>query len=236
MKTQLSFIIVMSSNYLSKSILTLFGPQIWHEHIYFCFHCLYLSEATIIPYLNGLLSFLTVIPTFTLCLPCFRVSLCNICSFSAQLSSFQSLSRVRLFATPWTAAHRASLSITDSRSLLKLMSIESVISSNHLILCHLLFLLPPIFPSIRVFSNESVLHIRWSKYWNVRFSISPSNEHSRLISLKMDWLDLLAVQGTLKSLLQHHSSKVSVLWRSVFFIVQLSHPYMATGKNIALIR
>ena len=109
MKTQLSFIIVMSSNYLSKSILTLFGPQIWHEHIYFCFHCLYLSEATIIPYLNGLLSFLTVIPTFTLCLPCFRVSLCNICSFSAQLSSFQSLSRVQLFATPWTAAHQGLL-------------------------------------------------------------------------------------------------------------------------------
>ena len=118
MKTQLSFIIVMSSNYLSKSILTLFGPQIWHEHIYFCFHCLYLSEATIIPYLNGLLSFLTVIPTFTLCLPCFRVSLCNICSFSAQLSSFQSLSRVQLFATPWTAACQASLSITNSQSLL----------------------------------------------------------------------------------------------------------------------
>ena len=138
----------MSNNYLSQPILTLLGPQIWHEHIYFCFHCLYLCEATIIPYLNGLLSFLTVIPTFTLCLPCYRVSLCNICSFSAQ---FSSLSRVWLFATPWTAGHQASLSITDSRSLLKLMSIDLVMSSNHLILCHLLLLLPPIFPSIRVF-------------------------------------------------------------------------------------
>ena len=136
---------------------------------------------------------------------------------------------------PWTAAHQASLSITNTRSLLKLMSIESVMASNHLILCHPL-LLPSIYPSIRVFYNESVLPIRWPKYWSFSFSISPSNEHSWLISFRMGWLDLLAVQGTLKSLLQHHSSKASVLWRSAFFIVQLSHPYMTTGKTIALTR
>ena len=116
------------------------------------------------------------------------------------------------------------------------MSIESLMPSNHLILCHLLLLLPSIFPSIRVFSNESVLHIRWPKYWSFSFSISPSNEYSRLISFRIDWLDLLAVQGTLKSLLQHHSSKASILWPSAFFIVQLSHPYMTTGKTIALTR
>ena len=143
--------------------------------------------------------------------------------------SVQSLSRVWLFVTPWTAACQASLSITNSRSLLKLMSIEVVMSSGHLILCHLL-LPPSIFPSIRVFSNESVLCIRWPKYWSFSFNISPSNEHSGLISFRMDWLDLLAVQGTLKSLLQHHSSKVSILQCSAFFIVQLSHPYMTTGK------
>ena len=131
----------------------------------------------------------------------------------------------QLFAIP-TAAHQASLSITNSQSLLKLMSIELVMPSNHLILCHPLLLLPSIFPSIRVFSNESVLCIRWPKYWSFSFSTSPSNEHSRLISFRIDWLDLLAVQGTLKSLLQHHSSKASVLRCSVFFIVQLSHPYM----------
>ena len=131
--------------------------------------------------------------------------------------SVQSLSRVQLFVTPWTAARQASLSITNSRSLLKLMSIESVMPSNHLILCRPLLLLPSIFPSIRVFSNESVLHIRWPKYWSFSFNISPSNEHSGLISVRMDWLDLLAVQGTLKSLLQHHSSKTSVLWCSAFF-------------------
>ena len=150
------------------------------------------------------------------------------------LSSVQLLSCVQLFATPWTAAHKASLSITNSWSLLKLVSIESVMPSNHLILCHPLLLLPSIFPSIRVFSNESVLHIRWPKYWS--FSISPSNEYSGLISFRMVWLDLLAVQGTLKSLLQHHSSKASVLRDSDFFIVQLSHPYMTTGKTIALSR
>ena len=138
--------------------------------------------------------------------------------------------------TPWTAACQASLSITNSRSLLKLMFIESVMPSNHLILCRLLLLLPSIFPSIRVFSNESVLRIRWLKYWSFSFNISPSNEYSGLISFRMDWLDLLAVQRTFKSLLQHHSSKASILRHSAFFIVQLSHPYMTTGKTIALTR
>ena len=151
-----------------------------------------------------------------------------------QFSSVHSLSRVWLFATPWTAACQASLSITNSWSLLKLMSIESVMPSNHLILC--CPLLPSIFPRIKVFSNESVLWIRWPKYWSFSFSISPSSEYSGLISFRMDWLDHLAVQGTLKSLLQHHSSKASILWRSAFFIVQLSHPYMTTGKTIALTR
>ena len=136
----------------------------------------------------------------------------------------QSLSLVQLFATPWTAAHQASLPITNSRSLLKLMSIESVMPSNHLILCCPLLLPPSIFPSIRVFSNESALCFRWPKYWSFSFNISPSSEHPGLISFRMDWLDLLAVQGTLKSLLQHHSSKASGLRRSAFFIVQLSHP------------
>ena len=135
--------------------------------------------------------------------------------------------------TPWTVACQASLSITNSQSLLKLMSIESAMPSNHLILCQPL-LPPSILLSIRVFSSESVLRIRWPKYWSFSFSISPSNEYSGLIYLRMDWLDLLAVQGTLKSLLQHHSSKASVLWHSAFFIVQLSHPYMTTGKTIAL--
>ena len=135
---------------------------------------------------------------------------------------------------PWTAECQASLSITNSQSLLKLMSVKLVTSSNHLILCRPLLLLPSIFPSIRVFSNESVLRIRWLKYWSFSFSISPSNEHSGLISFRMDWLDLFAVQGTLKGLLQHHSSKASVLQCSAFFIVQLSHPYMATGKNQSL--
>ena len=153
----------------------------------------------------------------------------------AVFSSAQSLSRVQLFVTPWTAACQASLSITNSRNLLKLMSIESVIPSNHLILCHPLLFLPSIFPSIRVFSNESVLRIRWPKYQSFSFSISPSNEHPGLI-FRMDWLDLLAVQGTLKSLLQHHSSKVSILRCSAFFIVQPSHPYMTTGKALALTR
>ena len=153
-----------------------------------------------------------------------------------QFSSVQSLSRVWLFATPWIAALQACLSITGSRSLLKLMPIESVMPSRHLTLCRPLLLLPPIPPSIRVFSNESTLCMRWPKYWSFSFSISPSNEHPGLISFRMDWLDLLAVQGTLKSLLQYHSSKASILWRSAFFIVQLSHPYMTTGKTIALTR
>ena len=138
--------------------------------------------------------------------------------------------------TPWTAALQASVSITNSQSLLKLMSIESVMPSNHLILCRPLLLLPSIFPSIRVFSNESVLCNRRPKYWNFSFSICPSNDYSGLISFRMDWLDLLAVQRTLKSLLQHPSSKVLIFQCSVFFIVQLSHPYMTTGKTIALTR
>ena len=151
-------------------------------------------------------------------------------------SSVQSLSRVRLFATLWTAACQASLSITNSWSLPKLMSIESVMPSSHLILCCPLFLLPPIPPSIRVFSNESTLHMRWPKYWSFSFNISPSNEHPGLISFTMDWLDLLAVHGTLKSLLQHHSSKASILRCSAFFIIQLLLPYMTTGKTKALTR
>ena len=153
-----------------------------------------------------------------------------------QFLSVQSLSHVRLFVTPWTAAHQAFLSFTNSRSLLKLMSTKSVMLSSHLILCHPFLLLPSIFPSIRVFSNESVLCIRWPKYWSFSFNISPSNEHSGLISFRMDWLDLLAVQGTLKSLLQHHSSKASILWCSAFFIVHLSHSYMTVGKTTALTR
>ena len=148
-------------------------------------------------------------------------------------SSVQSLSRVRLLVT---AARQDSLSINNSRSPPKPMSIESVMPSNQLILCRPLLLLPSIFPSIRVFSNESALHIRWPKYWSFSFDISPSNEHPGLISLRIDWLDLLAVQGTLKSLLQHHSSKASILQCSAFFIVQLSHPYMTTGKTTALTR
>ena len=152
------------------------------------------------------------------------------------MSSVQSLSCVQLFATPWTAARQASLSITNSWSLLKLMSIESVAPSNHLILCHPLLFLPSIFPSTRVFSNESVLRIRWPKYWSFSFSISPSNEYSGLIYFRMDCFDLLAVQRTLKSLLQHHSSKPSIPQHSELFIVQLSHLYMTTGKTIALTR
>ena len=153
---------------------------------------------------------------------------------SVQFSPVQLLSLVQLFATPWTAAHQASLSITNSWSSLKLMSIESMMPSNHLILCHPLLLLPSIFPSIRVVSNESALWIRRPKCWS--FSFSPSNAHPGLTSLRRDWLDLLAVQGTLKSLHQHHSSKASILLRSGFFIVQISHPYMTTGKTVALTR
>ena len=155
---------------------------------------------------------------------------------SLQFSSVRSLSHIRLFATPWTAACQASLSITTSRSLLRLMSIESVMPSSHLILCCPLLLLPPILPSIRVFSNESTLCMRWPKYWSFSFSISPSNEYPGLISFRRDWLDLLVVQGTLKRLLQHHSSKALILQRSAFFTVQLLHPYMTTGKTIAFTR
>ena len=150
---------------------------------------------------------------------------------SDQIRSDQSLSHVRLFSTPWIAARQASLSITNSWSSLRLTSIESVMPSSHLILCRPLLLLPSIFPSIRVFSNDSTLRIRWLEYWSFSFSISPSNEYSGLISFRMDWLDLLAVQGILKSLLQHHSSKASILQHTTFFMVQLSHPYMTTRKN-----
>ena len=153
-----------------------------------------------------------------------------------QFSSVQSLSRFQLFVTPWTTACQASLSITNSQSPPKPISIESMMPSNHLILWHPLLFLPSIFPSIRVFSNESALHIRQPKYWSFSLSISPSNEHPGVISFRMNWLYLLGVQGTLKSLLQHHSSKASILRHSAFFIVQLSHPYMTTGKNIALTR
>ena len=153
-----------------------------------------------------------------------------------QFSSVQSLSRVQLLETPWIAARQASLSITNTRSSHKLTSIESVMPSSPLILCCPLLLLPPILPSIRVFSNESTLRMRWPKYWSFSFSIILSKEHPGLISLIMDWLDLLAVQGTLKSLLQHHSSKASILRRWAFFTVQLSHPYMTTGKTVALTR
>ena len=155
---------------------------------------------------------------------------------SPSVSSVQPLSPIQLFTTLWSVAHQASLSITNSQCLPRLISIETVMPSNNLILCHPFLLPPSIFPSIRVFSNESVLHIRWPKCWSFSFSVSPSNEHSGHISLRTDWLDLLAVKGTLKSLLQHHSSKASSLHHSAFFIVQLPHPYMTTGKIIALTR
>ena len=152
----------------------------------------------------------------------------------SRFSSVQSLSCVWIFATPWIATCQASLSITNFQSLLKLMCIELVMPSSHLILCCPLLLLPPIPPSIRIFSNESVFHMRWPKYWSFSFSISPSNEHPGLISFRMDWLDLLAVQGTLNCLLQHHSSKASIFWCSAFFTVQLSCPFMTTGRIIII--
>ena len=158
------------------------------------------------------------------------------CKSTEQFSSVQSLSHIRLFATPWIAARQASLSITNSWSLLKLVSIKLVMPSNNLILSRPILLLPSIFPSIRVFSNESVLCIRWPKYWSFSFSISPSNEYSGLISFRIDWFDLFAFQGTLKSLFQYHSSKASILPHSAFFMVQLSHPYTTTGETIALTR
>ena len=179
---------------------------------------------------SGLLT--TVCPAVHLC-PTYNTSTS---SQKGQFSSVRSLSHDRLFATPWTAECQASLSITNSWSFLKLMSIESVMLSNHLILCCPLLLPPSVFPRIRVFSNESILCIRWPKYWSFSLSISPSIEHSGLISFRMDWLDLLAVQGNLKTLLQHHSSKASIIQCSAFFIVQLVHPYMTTGKTIALTR
>ena len=155
---------------------------------------------------------------------------------AAAVQSVQLFSGVRLFVTPWTAAHQDSMSITNSQSLLKIMPILSAMSSNYLLLCRPLLLPPSIFLSIRVFSNKSVIHVRWPKYWSFSFSISPSNEYSGLISFRIDWLNVLAVQGTRKSLLQHHSSKTSILQCSVFFIVQLSHPHMTTGKTKALTR
>ena len=155
---------------------------------------------------------------------------------SVQFSSVHSLTRIRPFATPWIAACQASVFVTNSWSSLTLTSIESVMPSSHLILCHPLFLLPSVPPSIRLFSNEWTLRMRWPKYWSFSFSIIPFKEHPGLISFRMDWLDLLAVQGTLKSLLQHHSSKASIIRHSAFFTVQLSHPYMTTGKTVALIR
>ena len=160
--------------------------------------------------------------------------LLSVLSHLLPLVKFSSVSHVQLFETPWIAEHQASLSITDSRSLPKPMSIESAMPSNHLILCCPLLLLPSIFPSISIFSNESALHIRWPKYCSFSFNVSPSNEYLGLISFRMDWIDFLAVQGTHKSLLQHHSSKASILQHSAFLIVQLSHPYMTTGKTIAL--
>ena len=162
-----------------------------------------------------------------------KPALAKLISGSVQFSSVQSLSHVRLFATPWTTTPQASLSITNTWSSLRLTSIKSVMPSSHLILCWPLLLLPPIPPSIRVFSNESTLRMRWPKYWSFSFSIIPSKEIPRLISFRMDLLDQLAVQGTLKSLLQHHSSKASILWCLAFFTVQLSHPYMTTGKTIS---
>ena len=167
--------------------------------------------------------------------PTWRGSLCFFWLWR-QFSSVQLLNRVWFFVTPWTTSRQASLSVTNSQTLPKPMSIELVMPPNHLILYRLLLLLPSIFPSIRVFSNESALCIRWPKYWSCSFNIRPSKEYSWLIAFRMDWLDLLAVQGTLKSLLQHHSSKASILWCSAFFTVQLSHPYMTTGKTIALTR
>ena len=160
----------------------------------------------------------------------------HLCCLHLSPLDFQLLRHVQRFATPWTAAHQASLSFTISQSLLKLMSIESVMPSNHLILCHPLLLLISIFPSIGVFSNELALCIRWPKYWTFSFCVSPSNKYSVLISFRMDWFDLLAVQGTLKSLLQHHMSKAAILQCLAFFMVQLSHPYMTTGKTRALTR
>ena len=206
----------------------------------YCYHLILRSHcfdgcSNNIPY-----DVLSVFLSLGTCLFFIYIIMCTyVLSFNLTINSFssvQSLSHVRLFATPGTTACQVSLSFTNSQSLPKLMSFELVMPSKHLILCYPLLLLPSIFPSIMVFSNESVLRIRWPKYWSFSFNISPSNERSGLISFRMYWLDILAVQGSLQSLLQHHSSKASILRSSAFFIVQLSHPYLTTGKTIALTR
>ena len=218
-----------------EDCVTPFAPQedLYHEHTH-------LEKENDSDKVEKWYQILTRLPNYSIGLHSFRCrpvwSHSFICSYLLDncFSSLQSLSRIWLFGIPWTAAHQASLSITNSWSLIKLMSIESVMPSNHLILCRPL-LLPSIFPSIRVFCNKSVLHIMWPKYWSFSFSISPSNEYSGLISFTIDWFDLLAVKGTCKSLLQHHNSKASILRCSAFFTVQLSHPYMTTRKTIVLI-
>ena len=214
------FYLLITITYFTQSptLPHLWKPPTCSLYLWICFYfvCSFVFQ---IPHINAVILDLSLSDFISLSI------------IPSQFSSVQLLSCVRLLETPWTGAHQASLSITNSWSLLKLMSIESVMPSNHLIFCHPLLLLPSIFPSIRVFSNEWALGIRWPKYWSFSFSISPSNEYSGLISLRMDWLDLLAVQGTLKSLLQYHSSKASILWLSAFFTVQLSHPYMTIVIN-----
>ena len=203
-------------------------PLSYHREKYSYFHCVLLT-----------FHFSLSPPHLYLSVIMFQLKVADMLPFWANqlaLSPVQALSHVQLFVTPWIAARQASLSITNPQSLLKLMSMESVMLSNHLILCLPLLLLPPIPPSIRVFSNESTLRMRWPKYWSFNFSISPSNEHPGLISFRMDWLDLLAVQRTLKNILKHHSSKASILQHSAFFTIQLSCTYMTTGKTIALTR
>jgi len=219
----------------------MFGINYQHSHVSLAFLCGKLLNYSFSPFVMSVQFFIFPWVSFASCV---FLGVCLLygsypyfqhVAFSCFSLVSQSLSCIQLFATPWTAAHQASLSITNSWSLLKLMSIESVMPSNHLIFCCLL-LLPSVFLSLRVFSKESVLSIRWPKDCSFSFSLSPSNEYSGLISFRIDWLDLLAVQGTLKSLLQHRSSKASVLCCSGFFMVQLSHPYMTTGKTIALTR
>ena len=206
--------------YCIKSLLSNFNHHFVHMSTYTHIHTLPLCSSKLerkVQYISWTMKVICYISRFLL--------------IYLHISSVQLLSRVWLFVTPWTAAHQASLSVTNSRSLSKPMSIESVMLSSHLILCLPLLLLPSIFPSIRIFSNELALCITWPKYWSFSFNISPSNEHPGLISFRMDWFNLLAVQGTLKSLLRHHSSKASFLRRSAFFRVQLSHPYMTPGKS-----
>ena len=215
---------------LNSNLVSICGPLIASVHV-----SMYLLLFSISICLFWMLEISKILQYVVICDWLLSLSTNFICVLVC-ISSVQLLSRVQLFVTPWTAARQASLSITNSRNLIKLMSIESVMPSNHLILCRPLLLLPSIFPSIRVFSSESALCMRWPKYWSFSFSISPSNEHPGLISFRMDWMDLLEVQGTLKSLLQHHSSKASILQCSAFYIVQLSQPYMTTGKTMALTR